>query len=185
MKLILSSMLAFAIAGSPLLAWQEPQVDKDKAKQEEPKKPEPKPKPDEKSKQEPQPDERSKPKPEKPKQEAPPPREQKQEEKQQKEHAKQNQKQQQAAPGGRARGQKIPEQKFHASFGREHHFRVARNARDEGRFQYGGYWFEVVDVWPAGWSFDDDCYVEEDGDDYYLVDIIHPEVRVLVIVVEG
>jgi hypothetical protein len=43
----------------------------------------------------------------------------------------------------------------------------------------------VVEVWPARWSFDDDCYIEEDGDDYYLVDTVHPEIRVLVVVVSG
>ena len=36
-----------------------------------------------------------------------------------------------------------------------------------GVFHYGGYWFQVVDVWPAGWPYEDDCYLEEDGDDYY------------------
>ena len=60
-------------------------------------------------------------------------------------------------------------------------FRVTQ--RDDQRFHYGGYWFEVVNAWPAGWSYEDDCYIEEDGDDYYLVDFIHPEFRILVIVV--
>jgi hypothetical protein len=188
MKIILSSMLALAIAGSPPLT-QEPDP-KEKPKQEEPKKQSP-PQP----KQEP--DEKSKPKPEKPKQEqAPPPKQQDERErqKQQKEQTKRENNrppQEQNAPrdnhkqaGAQNKGQRIPPEKFRASFGREHHFRVARRGEDR-RFQYGGYWFEVVEVWPARWSFDDDCYIEEDGDDYYLVDIVHPEIRVLVVVVSG
>jgi outer membrane biosynthesis protein TonB len=195
MKIILSSMLALAIAGSPLLT-REPDP-KEKPKQEEPKRQSP-PQP----KQEP--DEKSKPKPEKPKQEpAPPPKQPKQDERQQDEKERQKQQKEQAkrennrppqeqnAPrdnhkqaGAPSKGQRIPPEKFRASFGREHHFRVARRGEDR-RFQYGGYWFEVVEVWPARWSFDDDCYIEEDGDDYYLVDIVHPEIRVLVVVVSG
>jgi type IV secretory pathway VirB10-like protein len=195
MKIILSSMLALAIAGWPL-GTQEPDP-KEKPKQEEPKKQPPKQQPDET----PQP----KPKPEKPKQEpAPPPKQQKPDEKQQQQDEKERQKQQKEEAkreknrppqqqntqpdnrkqsGAQAKGQRIPPEKFRASFGREHHFRVAH--RDDRRFQYSGYWFEVVEVWPAGWSFDDDCYIEEDGDDYYLVDIVHPGIRVLVIVVSG
>ena len=188
MKIILSSMLALAIAGSPLLT-QEPDP-KEKPKQEEPKK---------------QPPSKPKQEQEKPKQEQAPPAKQpkpdekqqqdeKEWQKQQKEQAKRENNrppQEQNAPrdnrkqaAAQGKGQRIPPEKFRASFGREHHFRVARSGGDR-RFQYSGYWFEVVEVWPAGWSFDDDCYIEEDGDDYYLVDIVHPEIRVLVIVVSG
>jgi len=179
MKIILSSMLALAIAGSPPVT-QEPDP-KEKPKQEEPKKqspPKSKQEPDEKSKQEPAP---------------PPKQDEKERQKQQKEQAKRENNrppQEQNASrdnhkqaGAQSKG-RIPPEKFRASFGREHHFRVARRSEDR-RFQYGGYWFEVVEVWPARWSFDDDCYIEEDGDDYYLVDVVHPEIRVLVVVVSG
>lgn len=196
MKFILSSMLTLAIAGSPL-STQEPD-EKEKPKQEEPKKqPEPKEKPAQ------EPDDKPKPNPH-PKQEpAPPPKQQKPDETRQQPDEKERQKQEkeqtkrdknqppqeQTAPENNrhqqasGKHQRIPPEKFHASFGREHHFRVARGAGDSRRFQYSGYWFEVVDAWPAGWSYDDDCYIEEDGDDYYLVDLVHPEIRVLVIVV--
>lgn len=193
MKVILSSMLALAIAGLPLRV-QEPD-DKGKPQQEEPKKKPPEPKPQQ------QPDEKPKPKPEKPAKQEPaaPPKQQpdeKQRDKQQKEQAKREKNGRQpeqtetTRPGDRrqqsaGKGQRIPAEKFRASFGREHHFRVARSGGDGRRFRYGGYWFEVVEVWPAGWAFDDDCYIEEDGDDYYLVDIVHPEIRVLVIVVSA
>lgn len=196
MKFILSTILALAVAGAPVRV-QEPD-DKSKPQQEDPKKKPPEPK----AKQ--QPDEKPKSKPEKPPKQEPqqPPRQadEKQREKQQKEQIKQQKEQDKTERGSRqqeqtarpgdtrqalAKGQQIPPEKFRASFGRGHHFRVARSGGDDRRFRYSGYWFEVVDVWPAGWSFDDECYVEEDGDDYYLVDVIHPEVRALVIVVSG
>lgn len=186
MKVILSSMLALAIAGLSLRV-QEPD-DKGKPQQEEPKKKPPEAKPKQ------QPEEKPRPKPEKPPKQEPaaPPKQQadeKQRDKQQKEQAKRGQTET-TRPGDRrqqsaGKGQRIPPEKFRASFGREHHFRVARSGGDDRRFRYGGYWFEVVEVWPAGWSFDDDCYIEEVGDDYFLVDIVHPEVRVLVIVVSA
>jgi outer membrane biosynthesis protein TonB len=105
----------------------------------------------------------------------------------QQKQAQQQQKQQQAqshnAPppqnGGNANARRIPDDKFRAHFGPQHHFRVARGGN---RFQYGGYWFAYSDAWPVGWSYDDDCYIEDDGGVYYLVDVLHPEVRLLVAV---
>lgn len=32
-------------------------------------------------------------------------------------------------------------------------------------------------------SYNDDCYIEDDGGSYYLVDLIHPDIRVMLIVV--
>jgi outer membrane biosynthesis protein TonB len=200
MKLFLGSMLALAIAGSPLLARQEPQDDKDKPKQEEPKA---KPKPDDKDKAKPKQEPQAKPDDKaKPKQEPQPKPDEKQQQKTDKERQKQDERQQpeanrpaqprqnapQAAPdreqaqGGHGRGQRIPEERYRAAFGKEHRFHV-RHA--ERRFQYGGYWFEVVQPWPAAWVADDDCYLEEDGDEYFLVDLVHPDLRVEVIVVQS
>jgi hypothetical protein len=51
-------------------------------------------------------------------------------------------------------------------------------------FYYGGYSFEYVDAWPSYWSYDDDFYIESAGDDYYLYDLRHPEVHILVIAIE-
>jgi hypothetical protein len=50
-------------------------------------------------------------------------------------------------------------------------------------FYYGGYSFEYADAWPSAWSYDDDFYVESVGDDYYLYDLRHPEMHILVIVI--
>ena len=185
MKLILKGILALAIAGSPLLAGQEPQEEKPKPEE---KKETPKPKPESKPKQEPAPEDKAKPKQE-PKQQPDDKQQKKAEQNRRKEEEKQPstsppppQRGQQAPDREARKGERIPQERFRASFGREHHFHVAR---DQQRFQDGGYWFEVVQAWPAGWSSNDDCYIEEDADDYYLVDFVHPELRVLVIVVEG
>jgi len=88
---------------------------------------------------------------------------------------------------GQHRGQRIPEEKFRASFGREHHFHVERARiinQAQPQFVYSGYTFELADPWPAEWSFDDDCYIEYVGDDYYLIDTFHPGIRILVFVIE-
>jgi len=207
MKVILGMILGCAIAIAPMLAAQEPTPDKEKPRPEEPRGQQPNPKqqpaPNEKpnaDKQEPAP------KAQKDQQKDQQKAEQKQQQQQEKEKQKQakqdekakdknpNQSQGQAAPqstrtqqtaqAANGKGQRIPPQKFQQSFGSEHHFHV-RHLEDGRRFQYGGYWFEMVQVWPAGWSYDDDCYIDEDGDDYYLVDAFHPDTRVLVIVVEA
>jgi len=202
MKSIFKIILGLAIAIWPLAGYaaaQEPEQDKEKPKQEEPKKQAPP-----QQKQEP----KEKPKTEK---QEPAPKEQKDQQKADQKQQEQNQKDQQkqakqdekktkdekqqpeqnqrqnaraqqstTPPSGKA--QRIPEQKFQAHFGREHHFHVG-HLDDGRRFQYGGYWFEVTQVWPAGWSYDDDCYIEEDDDTYYLVDLYHPDVRLVVIVI--
>jgi hypothetical protein len=47
-----------------------------------------------------------------------------------------------------------------------------------GRFQYGGYWFNVVDSWPAGWLYTDDVYVDYINGGYFLCDPYHPGVYI-------
>jgi hypothetical protein len=86
---------------------------------------------------------------------------------------------------GKQASQRIPEEKFRASFGREHHFRVSQPVVVEGRprFQYSGYWFEFVDVWPAGWSYSDDCYIDYIDGQYFLINVLRPGVRLALVVV--
>jgi len=188
--------IGMLIALPQALIGQEPPPEKEKQKQEDPKKPPPPPK------REPE-----RPKPEEPKRE--PAREPKQNpddrakqdekerEKQEKERKSgdkqrerrddQNRRSQEPKRENRqsvhsGRGQRIPQDRFRANFGREHHFRVGHI--DNGRrFVREGVTFELVEVWPTVWSYDDDFFIEDDGDDYYLVDVIHPEIRVLVIVI--
>jgi hypothetical protein len=87
-----------------------------------------------------------------------------------------------ARPAGK--GGHIPDDKFRAQFGREHHFN-ARSVivRGQPRFQYSGYTFEIIDAWPAEWADSDDYYIEYVDGDYYLIDLLHPDIRLAVFVV--
>lgn len=86
---------------------------------------------------------------------------------------------------GNRTAQRIPDDKFREHFGREHHFRVSQPVIVENRprFQYSGYWFEFVDVWPVDWSYSDDCYVDYIDGQYFLFNVLHPGVRVALVVV--
>jgi hypothetical protein len=72
----------------------------------------------------------------------------------------------------------IPEATFRSNFGSGHRFHVNRSefANGSGRFQYGGYWFNVVDPWPVGWLYTDDVYVDYLNGGYFLCDPVHPGV---------
>jgi DNA mismatch repair ATPase MutL len=109
----------------------------------------------------------------------------KQNEQQQKEQQKQYGQQrgysqeQSAQPSGHGGGGRIPDDRFHAHFGREHHFHVGHPQIVEGRphFEYGGYSFIIVQAWPGDWGYDDDVYIVDDGGVYYLSDVAHPGVQ--------
>ena len=84
------------------------------------------------------------------------------------------------------RGQRIPEEKFRSSFGRGHHFHVERARivnQAQPEFVYSGYTFELADPWPAEWSYNDDCYIDYVDDNYYLYDVYHPGIRIVVFVI--
>ncbi len=87
-----------------------------------------------------------------------------------------------AGPAGK--GGHIPDDKFRASFGRSHTF-SARTVIVQGQpqFQYSGYNFQLVDAWPAGWAYTDDCYIDYIDGEYFLFDLLHPGVRIAVYVV--
>jgi hypothetical protein len=86
---------------------------------------------------------------------------------------------------GKTQAGKIPDDKFRAHFGRQHTFVVNRPTVVEGhpRFQYGGYSFTIVDVWPVGWAYTDQCYIDYIDGEYFLFDLLHPGVRVALVVV--
>jgi hypothetical protein len=83
------------------------------------------------------------------------------------------------------RGGRIPDDKFRAQFGRQHTFKLNRTTTAQGQpgFQYGGYTFAFVDVWPADWAYTDDCYVDYIDGEYFLFDLLHPGVGVAIVVV--
>ena len=82
-------------------------------------------------------------------------------------------------------GGRIPDDKFRSHFGRDHHFRVSRPAVVSGqpRFEYGGFSFIMVDPWPVGWDYADDCYIDYVDGEYLLFDLAHPGVSIVLNVV--
>lgn len=86
---------------------------------------------------------------------------------------------------GERRGGRIPDDKFRASFGRQHAFRMQRPNMVQGQptFQYGGYSFTLVDEWPADWAYTDQCYIDYIDGEYFLFDLAHPGVQLAIVVV--
>lgn len=87
-----------------------------------------------------------------------------------------------ARPGGRSAH--IPDDRFHGQFGRAHTFVVRPTVvrQDQRGFMYGGYTFVFLDPWPADWDYTDNYYVDYVDDDYYLYDMLHPGMRILLLV---
>ncbi len=80
---------------------------------------------------------------------------------------------------------RIPDDKFRSHFGSQHHFSIGHATMVNNRpgFQYAGYSFVFVDPWPAGWAYTDDCYVDYIDGEYFLIDLLHPGVRLALTVV--
>jgi hypothetical protein len=79
---------------------------------------------------------------------------------------------------------RIPDDKFRAHFGRQHTFSVhTTTVGGRPQFQYGGYNFTIVEVWPTDWAYTDDCYIDYIDGEYFLFDLRHPGVRLAVVVV--
>jgi hypothetical protein len=83
-----------------------------------------------------------------------------------------------------AEARRIEDAHFRAHFGRDHHFAIKHVTIVGGRphFAYGGYNFEIVDAWPHGWSYNDNCYIDFVDGGYYLFNLRHPGVRIAVTV---
>ena len=85
-------------------------------------------------------------------------------------------------------GYRIPEDRFRAHFGRGHWFRVhdvpVVVVQGSPRFQFGGFWFGVVDPCPETWSpvwyRTDDVYVDYVNDGYYMYNRSHPGIAIAV-----
>ncbi|MGA9354509.1 MAG: hypothetical protein WBV46_12525 [Terriglobales bacterium] len=95
-----------------------------------------------------------------------------------KENNMRNDNQAHAKPAGK--GGRIPDDKFRSSFGRSHTFHPSRPVivNNQPTFNYGGYSFVMVDAWPAGWAYTDDCYIDYIDGEYFLFDLLHPGVRI-------
>ncbi len=98
----------------------------------------------------------------------------------QQQHVQQAQPAQQEQRAGNNGGGRIPDDRFKANFGEQHRFRVSQAdyTRDH-RFQYGGYWFGIVNPWPSNWLYTQDVYVIEINGVYYLCNPMYPGVNVL------
>jgi hypothetical protein len=85
-----------------------------------------------------------------------------------------------------ARGSgRIPDDRFRASFGRGHDFRMGNPVLVGGysRFQYGGFWVGFVQPWPVGWYYTDNVYIDYVDGEYYMYNPYHPGARFAISVV--
>jgi hypothetical protein len=80
-----------------------------------------------------------------------------------------------ASTGGR-----IPEEKFHASFGREHTFVMSKTVivEHQTRFVQGGYTFVMAQPWPAAWVATTPVYIDFISGGYYLICPAQPSVQI-------
>ncbi len=196
------SILAALIASSAVLYAQDEKQQEDKPRQEEPKQQEAPKQPD-KARPESKQDEMKAPRQDEAKPARPQQPEQRQGEMQPREEARPVQQQPARQEPGRqeparqearrqdeharpaANGGRIPDDRFRAQFGREHHFAMHRPEVVSGRpqFQYGGYSFVLVDAWPPDWAYSDDCYIDYVDGEYFLFNLRHPGVRLALTVV--
>ena len=87
-------------------------------------------------------------------------------------------------------GYRIPDDRYGRYFGQNHRFHINSLplvvVGGYPRFQYGGFWFSVVDPWPEYWSnnwYDsDDVYIDYSRDGYYIYNRRYPNDRIAVMV---
>jgi hypothetical protein len=85
-------------------------------------------------------------------------------------------------------GYRIPEARYSAYFGPAHVFPIytvpVTVVGGYPRFQYQGFWFTVVDPWPATWGdnwyYQDNVYIVYTDGGYYLVNPSYPGVELAV-----
>ena len=90
-------------------------------------------------------------------------------------------------------GYRIPDDHFRGYFGVGHSFRIYSQPLvifgGYPSFQYGGFWFSILDPWPeywaANWYDNDDVYIDYYGDGYYLYNRRYPGDRIAVQVYLG
>jgi hypothetical protein len=74
-------------------------------------------------------------------------------------------------------GNRIPADRYKANFGQQHTFRVSQAEYGNHSFQYGGYSFGFVGVWPSNWLYTQNVYVIEINGMYYLCNPMYPGVN--------
>jgi hemolysin activation/secretion protein len=80
-------------------------------------------------------------------------------------------------PAEKNAGARIPADRYKASFGQQHTFRVSQTDYRNHRFAYGGYNFGFVDPWPSNWLYTHNVYVVEINGVYYLCNASYPGVN--------
>ena len=95
-----------------------------------------------------------------------------------KQEEKTTQQHEQQAKGGQQEHGRIPDDRYRANFGREHTFRVSEGDFRNRRFQYGGYWFGFVGVWPSNWLYTQEVFVVDIDGVYYLCNPTYPGVNI-------
>jgi hypothetical protein len=187
-RIAATSLLVLCLSTWGYAQQQESQQQPDTVRQQEPKPQEPKHPPDAVPPEKPR---EAKPSQDQPQQEKPPKQASKPSKDDpqvgQEENGQHHQKGTVTKNGKSAR---IPEPQFKAGFGRQHSFTVKRVITQttvvpsQTQFVYGGYTFEFVDPWPTAWLVTDDCYIDYVDDEYFLFDVLHPGLRVALIVIE-
>jgi hypothetical protein len=89
---------------------------------------------------------------------------------------------------GGYRGYRIPDDRYRTYFGPSHVFPIysvpVTVVGGYPRFQYQGFWFTVIDPWPATWGdnwyYDDDVYILYTDGGYYLCNQRYPGVMLAV-----
>jgi hypothetical protein len=190
-RLLNLALLSVLVASSAALYAQDEKQQDEKPRQEEPKRPEePKQQEPKQNNNDAKPASRqdemktprqdeAKPSKQEQKQEG------KQEEKQSRDEMKQGRQEQEGHARPTGKSGHIPDDRFRARFGRSHTFRAQRPVVVEGqpRFEYSGYTFALIDVWPADWAYSDDCYIDYVDGEYFLFDLLHPGMRIALFVV--
>ena len=85
-------------------------------------------------------------------------------------------------------GYRVPDNSFRAYYGVSHQFRIYSLpvvfVGGQQRFQYGGFWFGLVDPWPeywaSNWYDDDDVYVDYYDGGYYMTNRRYPSDRIAI-----
>ena len=85
-------------------------------------------------------------------------------------------------------GYRIPDDRYNGYFGRNHGFVIYSQpymvVGGFPRFQYGGYWFALVDPWPGYWANNwyqtDNVYVIYANNGYYMYNQMYPGVGIAI-----
>ena len=85
-------------------------------------------------------------------------------------------------------GYRIPTNDYNRYYGQNHMFRINTlrvvYVGSYPRFQYGGFWFRLLDPWPQYWAnnwYDnDEMYIAYFGDGYYLCNRAYPQDRIAI-----